>query len=306
MEVRDLEYLLAVAERGSVLRAAEQLGMTQPAVTKAVARLEREVGMPLFERDPRGMVPTLAGAALIVRARKIRLEHDDAVRELGEMRAGTVGLIRFGFSPTVAASLLYGACNQLLQERPAARFQMRERLGDELLGALLGGDVDLVVARITDIDVDHVSAGLLYMDRLFVVADAGHPLVHRRNVRLEDLTQQEWVLPPRRIQLRQQVENAFRERGLPPPKLRVEIDSNRSAMLGLVQGTRSLTLCSEDALPQLTYLRPLDIRPESLDLRRRIGILHRSGAYLAPVVCRLIEILKERCNSVERSPERLG
>ncbi len=295
MEVRDLDYLLAVAERGSVLRAAEQLGMTQPAVTKAVARLERELGMPLFERDPRGMVPTLAGAALIARARKIRLEYDDAMRELGEMRAGTIGLVRFGFSPTIEASLIFGACSQLVRERPAARFHLRERLGGELLEALLGGEVDLVVSRIPDVEIDRLSSIPLYTDRLMVAADAGHPLAGRRNLSLQELAQEEWVLPPRRILLRQQLEAAFRAQGLPPPLLRVESDSNRQAMLELVRGSRWLSLCGEVTLRQLTYLRPLDISDETLDLNRRIGILHRSGAYLAPVVCRLIEILLARC-----------
>ncbi|AQV94444.1 LysR family transcriptional regulator [Cupriavidus necator] len=305
MEVRDMDYLLAVAARGSVLRAAEQLGMTQPAVTKAIARLERELGIPLFERDPRGMVPTLAGSALIARARKIRLEYDDAMRELGEIRAGTIGLVRFGFSPTIGAALVYGAFNQLMHERPAARFQLLERLGSELLDALLGGDVDLVVARIPDGNIEQLTAEPLYMDRVFVVADAAHPLAAARRVSLEDLAQEEWVLPPRRILLRQQIEAAFHAQGLPPPRLRAEIDSNRSAMLGLVQGSRCLSFCGQDALAQLSHLRPLSIPPDKLDLRRRIGILHRSGAYLTPVVCRLIEILKTRCggSSVPAHPE---
>lgn len=294
VEVRDLDYLLAVAECGSVLRAAEHLGMTQPAVTKAVARLERELGMPLFEREPRGMVPTLAGVALIARAKKIRLEYDDAMRELGEMRAGTVGLVRFGFSPTVPAELVFGACSQLLRERPAARFQLRERLGDELLDALVGGDVDIVVARLPDAAMESLSAVPLYMDQLFVVADAGHPLTRRARISLHDLTQEEWVLPPKGILLRQQIEEAFRERDLPPPRLRVETDSNRLTMLDLLRGSRWLSLCGKNTLSQLGHIRALDIADSGLDLRRRIGILYRSGAYLAPVVCRLIEILKER------------
>ncbi|MFJ4292228.1 LysR family transcriptional regulator [Cupriavidus sp. NPDC089707] len=305
MDVRDLDYLLAVAERGSVLRAAEQMGMTQPAVTKAVARLEREVGMPLFERTGRGMALTIAGAALVARARKIRLEYDDALRELAGMRAGAVGTVRFGFSPTVAASLVFGACKQLARERPAARFCLRERLGDALLDALLSGDVDLIVARIPDAEIEQVTMQPLYMDRLFVVADAGHPLASKRNLGLEDLTQEEWVLPPRGVLLRQQIEDAFLGQGLPKPRLRVETDSNRHAMLELVHGSRWLSLCSQDTLARLDYLRALDMAPGKLDLGRRIGIMYRSGAYLAPVICRLIEILKDRCGDAAEPRARL-
>lgn len=300
MQVRDLDYVVAVAERGSVLRAAEQLGMTQPAVTKAIARLERELGLPLFERDRRGMVPTVAGATLLARAHKIRLEYDDALRELGELRAGATGLVRFGYSPTVAGSLIFGACNQLLRERPAARLHLRERLGNEMLDALLGGEVDLVVARIPEEEIEQVSTLPLYMDQLFVVADAGHPLVRRRNVSLQELVQEEWVLPPKRILLRQQLEAAFRAQGLTPPRLRVETDSNRQAMLEFVRGSRWLSLSGEDTLAQRDYLRQVRIDAGSLDLRRRIGVLHRKGAYLPPVVGRLIEILQERCRNAGR------
>ncbi|MGT2434198.1 LysR substrate-binding domain-containing protein (plasmid) [Cupriavidus basilensis] len=133
-----------------------------------------------------------------------------------------------------------------------------------------------------------------------------HPLAARCNVSLEDLAGEEWILPPRRILLRQQMEAAFHAQGLPPPRLRAEMDSNRSAMLGLVQGSRCLSLCGQDALEQLAHLRPLNISRDKLDLRRRIGVLHRSGAYLTPVVHRLIEILKERCAGSPRFPEHLG
>lgn len=139
------------------------------------------------------------------------------------------------------------------------------------------------------------------MDRLFAVADAAHPLVRKRNVSLQDLAQEEWVRPPERILLRQQIEGAFHAQGLPSPRLRVEIDSNRNAMLGLVHGSRCLSVCGQDTLEQLGWLRPLDIPAGKLDLRRRIGVLHRTGAYLTPVVCRLIEILEERCG-----PSRLS
>ncbi|HKT95529.1 MAG TPA: LysR family transcriptional regulator [Paraburkholderia sp.] len=306
MESRDLDYLLAVAERGSVLRAAEQLGVTQPAVTKAIARLEREFDLPLFERGPRGMVPTAAGAALIARARKIRLEHDDALRELAEMRAGTIGLVRFGFSPTVDAALVFGACNQLLRERPAARFHLRERLGGELLDALQGGEIDLAVARIPEAGIEDVAQHVLYTDQLYVVADAEHPLAHKRGIGLAELTREEWILPPQRVALRQQIETAFRAQGLPPPVLRVEIDSNHHAMFELVRGSRCLSLCGPNTLKERTHLRPLAIRAESLDLHRRIGILHRRHAYLTPIACRLIDILKARGGELSAPPDRAG
>src|SRR5690606_15442179 len=118
METRDLDYLLAVEDQGSVGRAADFLGITQPALTKAIQRIEAQIGLPLFERTAKGMRPLEAGRAFLARARRIQLEYGDAVTEMRAMKTGEQGVLRLGVSPSIPNSMI-GLCRQLLRERPA-------------------------------------------------------------------------------------------------------------------------------------------------------------------------------------------
>ncbi|WP_455774487.1 LysR family transcriptional regulator, partial [Burkholderia stabilis] len=110
MDTRDLEYLLAVERHGSIGKAADALGLSQPALTKAVQRLETQVGVTLFERTASGMTPTQAGARFVARAQRIALEFDDAMQEMRAIQGGEQGVVRIGYSPTVPTALVLGAC----------------------------------------------------------------------------------------------------------------------------------------------------------------------------------------------------
>jgi DNA-binding transcriptional LysR family regulator len=98
METRDLEYVLAVEAHGGIGRAAEALDMTQPALTKAVQRVEAQLGVPLFERTTLGMRVTQAGTVFLERARRIRLEYEDAISEMRGIQTGEQGMLRLGYS----------------------------------------------------------------------------------------------------------------------------------------------------------------------------------------------------------------
>ena len=120
METRDLDYVLAVGTHGGIGRAAEALGMTQPALTKAIQRVEAQLGVPLFERSALGMRVTQAGTVFLERARRIRLEYEDALKEMRGIQTGEQGLLRLGYSPSMPNALVLGACRQLIRERTCA------------------------------------------------------------------------------------------------------------------------------------------------------------------------------------------
>jgi LysR family transcriptional regulator, hydrogen peroxide-inducible genes activator len=102
MELHQLEYLLAVAEEGSVTRAAESLMLAQPSLSQQLRKLEREVGQPLFDRLPRGVVLTEAGRRLVEDARRILAGVRDARRHVADARSGVAGPLVVGAIPTVA------------------------------------------------------------------------------------------------------------------------------------------------------------------------------------------------------------
>ena len=292
MDTRDLEYLLAVERHGSIGKAADALGLSQPALTKAVQRLEALVGVTLFERTANGMTPTPAGARFVARAQRIALEFDDAMQEMRAIRGGEQGVVRIGYSPTVPNAVVLGACRQLIRERPAARLRLRCRLARELLDLLAAGELDLVVAPEPQQD-EWLETIALFDDRLTVLADAAHPLQRTRGLTLADLADQEWLLPEATIPVRQRIDDAFRARGLPAPRLRVETDFGNTSLLQLLRGTPLLCVGGADALDQVSGLRALDLRAGELKLDRRIGAMHRAGAYVPPLAQRMIALLRD-------------
>ncbi|AGW93367.1 MULTISPECIES: LysR family transcriptional regulator [Cupriavidus] len=295
METRDIEYILAVAAHGGIGRAADALGISQPALTKAVQRVEMQAGLPLFERTANGMTATYAGTRFLERAQRIRLEYEDGIKEMLGIRTGEQGILRLGYSPSIPGKVILGACRQLVRERPVARLRLRRRLARDLLDLLAAGELDMAVAPAPQ---KPTSAGdfavePLFDDRLVVVADEGHALLQRRKLRLADLADQEWLLPEAHITLRQQVDAAFRQRGLPEPKLRIEIDFGSTSLFALMQGTQMLSIANEGGDAMQHGLRALPLALEELDLRRRIGVITRAGAYLSPLAQRLTSLLRE-------------
>ena len=294
METRDIDYILAVAAHGGIGRAAESLGISQPALTKAVQRVEAQAGLPLFERTANGMTATYAGTRFLDRARRIQLEYEDGIKEMLGIRTGEQGILRVGYSPSIPGNVVLGACRQLVHERPVARLRLRRRLARDLLDLLAAGELDVAVAPIPTGEMAATFAVQpLFDDRLVVVADEGHALLRRRKLRLADLADQEWLLPEGHITLRQWVDEAFRRRGLPEPNPRIEIDFGSTSLFALMQGTQMLSIANEGGDAMQHGLRALPLGVEELDLRRRIGVLAREGAYLSPLAQRLTALLRE-------------
>ncbi|MFM0041755.1 LysR family transcriptional regulator [Paraburkholderia sediminicola] len=293
METRDLDYLLAVEEHGGIGKAAEALGMSQPALTKAIQRVEAQTGLALFQRTANGVAPTQAGSLFLARARRIALEYEDALKEMHAIRNGEQGVLSLGYSPTVPAALVLGACRQLLKERPAARLRLRRRLARDLVDLLIAGELDLIVAPEPNRDADELSFVELFRDSLSVLADDSHPLHRKRNLRLADLVDQEWLLPGPTIVVRQQVDAAFIRQGLAAPKLRVETDFGSTSLLHLLRGTTMLCVAGTESFDALEGLRALNLDTNELDLRRHIGVVFRKGAYLSPLAQRAMALLKE-------------
>ncbi|RKQ90286.1 LysR family transcriptional regulator [Solirubrobacter pauli] len=200
LDLRRLEALVAVADHGSVSAAATTLGLSQPAVSHHLARLEAEVGMPLLVRHARGVRPTAAGDALLVHARGLldrARAADDALGDLRALRTGRVDLLAF---PTAFVDLVPRAIQHLREED--ARFDVRfgPAARGPALAAVAAGTTDLalVFAAAGDTESPRLPAGLvaepLMEDPMLVVLAREHPLAGRAQVSLADLADERWVL----------------------------------------------------------------------------------------------------------------
>ncbi|APD30429.1 LysR family transcriptional regulator [Pandoraea thiooxydans] len=292
METRDLEYLLEVERCGGVGKAAEALNMSQPALTKAIKRVEAEVGMPLFMRNPTGVALTTYGKAFIERARRITLEFDDALKELTAIHSGELGVLRVGYSPSIPDTLIMRSCRRLLNERPAAKLHLRRNIAADLFRQINAGELDLAIAPAPTVGIDYFEATRLFDDRLHLMADKNHPLRDKTTVRLKDLLGQEWLLPDSNAAIRQLVWNAFTRQGLPQPSIRVQTDFAIPALLELVRGSRMLCIAGHDPETPHRGIIQLPLADDELDLTRRVCAIHRSGGFISPLATRLIDVLK--------------
>ncbi|WP_017513983.1 LysR family transcriptional regulator [Cupriavidus metallidurans] len=293
IDAKDFEYVLAVETFGGIGRAAESLGMTQPALTKAIQRVEAKVGMPLFERSTKGMNITSEGLVFLQRAKRIRMEYEDALKEMRALRSGTSGILRFGYSPSAPIAMVMGACRQLIRERPIAKLRLTTGIARELGDRLSNGDIDLALSPVPEEAMPGLKIRCVLTDRLVVVADPRNPLLQRPQLNLADLVDQQWLLPGAQTWLRQQIDASFLRQGLSPPSIRIETDFGSSALFDLIHGTDVITIAAERSRASWAPLTAISLPPEALDIQRRIAILHRDSAYVSPLAERMIEVLEQ-------------
>jgi DNA-binding transcriptional LysR family regulator len=220
LKLRHLNVLLAVAEQGSMLKAAEQLAVSQPVISKAIADLEQTLGLRLLERGQRGVEPTSYGRALLRRSIAIFDDLRASVRELEFLADPTTGELRIGSTEAMGTSLVPMIIERMSKEYPRIRFEivmadpvtLRER-------ELRGRRVDLVIGqRITPgFDTDDLNVTVLFNDRLRIVAAKSNPWAARRKIALADLIGERWCLPPPDHPVGALVHDAFRRRKLPAP-----------------------------------------------------------------------------------------
>jgi len=204
------------------VKAANEAGVTQPALSKVVAGLEATLGVRLFDRTSRGVLPTPYGDALYRRAAGVFEELQNAAQEIESLANAGSGELRLGAAPTVCAGFLPAVMSRLLELRPQYRLDIAELDSRKLRSELLARELDLALGA------SHVAAGTadlvfekLFEDRLVVVSSVDHPLAARRSLRLSDLTRFQWILPGRDSQIRTRLEEAFSQAGVAFPEVAV-------------------------------------------------------------------------------------
>ncbi|MEN7529111.1 LysR family transcriptional regulator [Cupriavidus sp. 2SB] len=290
MRLEDLNYFAAVAQAGQIARAAEDMGQSQPALTKGIQRLEQELGIQLFVRSSRGMDLTTSGEVFLERILAVRSSLHDAIREAHDLHLGKLGVVRVGVPSSLTGSVFSDAFAELIRQRPAARVQITIGLHDPLLAALHRGEIDLCIATLSrkpDADIEQTP---LFDNDLVVVGREHHPLHNKRSLRLADLGGYPWLLPNANVIARKLVDACFTEAGLPPPNVALEANSSAEGLMAVIRKTDLLTVVGRRTLTQATRgLRALDV--PNIRWPRSVGILRRAGSYHSPLADRLIEIL---------------
>lgn len=291
IQLDDIDYFLAVVEEGQVRKAAQRLGISQPAVSKALQRLEKELGFALFERSVKGMTPTKVAEQFRQRTGVLRGALRDAVKEATDLHLGALGLLRVGVSPLYAQKLFVPAFVQLHRQRPAATVRASVHLNDELWRLLRQGELDMALSSLPARVPDDLQTIALMQDELCMVARAEHPLHRQRRLKLADLAQVQWMLPGPDVAARRHVEALLAQAGLPPPRIALEVSNTAGQMRQILRDTNLVSLMNESMLAGEAGEGLEVLALPQARVRRAVGISMLKGAQLQPLAARFVELL---------------
>ena len=261
MELEQLRHFLKVAEFSNFTRAADAIGLSQPALSRSIARLEEELGQPMFERQTRNIALTEAGQLLMVRARQILTLVDDTRAEICD--DGQTGRIRVAAIPTIAPYFLPELLKRFRVELPLAKVVVLEDTTENLLKKLSEGEIDVaIMAR--PVEARYLQIEDLFEEELLLVISAEHPLCNQKQIRITDIESLPFVLLGETHCLTDNVMSFCRQKSFHP--VAVERTSQLATVQELValdhgislipQMARDLDTCSRRVYRSLSGTKP--------------------------------------------------
>ena len=214
LDIKQLRALLAIAESGSVTRAAKLLHVVQPAVSRQLRLLEEDIGTPLFERGSRGMALTEAGHVLVDYARRALHELDRARAEIRPAAKSIGGLVAVGLVPSAADPLAGDLVGSVQRAYPEIRLRITMGLSNHLQQWLERGEIDVAVMYDLPKPSSTLDVEPLLEDELYLVGPPSQGLSATQPVPLKELGSLPMVLPSPAHALRNLVEHALAELGI--------------------------------------------------------------------------------------------
>lgn len=232
MEIDQLKYFLKVAECGSYTRAAEELMISQPALSRSIQKLEEELKRPVFERKARSVVLTDAGTLLQSRAKQVLAMLEDTKSEITD--DGQSGRVRVGAIPTIAPYFLPELLREFAGQFPHASIVVQENTTDHLIKGCMQGEIDLAILALP-IPARYLETVELFDEELFLLLPREHPLVNKDKIHLADLEAFPFVMLDEAHCLSDNIMSFCRQRSVQPVAI------ERTSQLTMVQELVSLS-----------------------------------------------------------------
>jgi DNA-binding transcriptional LysR family regulator len=313
-KLRDLHVFSTVVQRGSMAKAAQQLGVSQPAVSEVIADLEHALGVRLLDRSANGVEPTIYGGALLKRSVTVFDELKQSVRDIEFLADPTVGELRIGFTEALAATILPDVLVRFSQQYPRVIVHLDDVSARTMVApgpGLRERKYDCVLQRMTAYPVEHamdeLNVELLFDNKFVVAAPANTRWAARRQIDLAELVNESWILPPPGTWDYACVTEAFRAQDLEAPK-----SSLCTVSIGLRTRLLSagpyLTILADSVMRRFTAehsaltVLPVDLKAPSWSA----GIVTLKNRTLSPVVERFIACTREIAKSFGSRGSSIG
>ena len=291
MEIRQLRYLVALADERHFTRAAAREHIAQPALSQQIRRLEQEVGLALVERTTRRVTVTEAGRMLVARARRILSEVEAANAEMQSLAGVRTGRVMVGTMHTMGPVDVSLALAVFHERHPGVEMTVREQSSEELAEMLRDDVLDLAFLSVTERMESH-GLGLqqLVSEELVVILPSGHRLAARDELTMAELAGEHFISYREGARLRELLVFAARHAGFEP---QIKLESNESERIrrlvargmGVAILPQSDADRSEDTVAVATLIEP--------SLRRDITLACREGKRLSPAATEFLQLSKE-------------
>src|SRR5947209_7860755 len=291
MELRQLRYLVALAEELNFTRAAANEHVAQPALSQQIRRLEDEMGLALVERTTRHVALTEAGQLLAVRARRILAELETISVEMEALRGVDTGHVTIGAMHTMGPIDISLAIALFHQRHPNVGLTVREQTSEEMAEMLRVDELDLAFLSVTErVEAHGLGLHQLVAEELVVLLPLDHALSGRRQVRMAELADEQFISFRVGARLRELLFAAGRQAGFEP---RVTLESNESQRIRrlVARGFGVAILpCSDAERPGADVAVSRLVEPS---LRRDITLAWREGRRLSPAAAAFLDLARE-------------
>lgn len=300
MEWQQLEYFQTLARMQHVTRAAESLSLSQPALSRSIARLEEELGVPLFERQGRTIMLNRYGQLLLKRVNRILKEWSDGKQELLDLVNPDYGEVSLGFLHTLGTSLIPDLIGAFRAQAPTVSFQLIQNHSYSLLEHLDAGELDLcLLAEPTETKLP-IQWTPLWSEELFAIVPLGHRLAGADSIVLDELADESFIFLKKGYAMRRTTDQLFASIGV-TPKITFE-GEEAATVAGLVAAGLGVSLLPD--LRGLEKSKIVQIRIRQPICQRVIGMALVSGRYLSPAAERFKQFALNHFGSKHREERR--
>ncbi|QFF98867.1 LysR family transcriptional regulator [Psychrobacillus glaciei] len=281
MEWQRLEYFQTVAKVQHMTRAAEMLSISQPALSRSIAGLEEEIGVPLFDRQGRSIVLNRYGEMFLHRVNRIMRELDEGLEEILQLTNPEQGEVSLGFLHTLGTSSVPNIIRAFHRDSPNIRFQLKQNHTHTQLKQLKSGELDLCLLASLDNEAQ-IEWTELWRDELYVIVPISHPLANRKSISLKEIANESFVSMKKGYALRKTTDEIFEKVGILP---NISFEGDEVATLaGFVGAGLGFSILPDGG--ELNANKMVKLRVKDMTCERVIGMAIVKNRYLSPVAKR--------------------
>lgn len=288
MDIQQLKYFKTTAELGHITKASAALSISQSALSRSIANLEREVGVPLFTRKNRKIELNQFGRVILYRTNNILSELIQGEREISEMLEPNRGNISFGFLHTLATSHIPEIITQFQQRFPNIDLQLKQGASHQISYLISKEEIDLALLSPINLEKS-VVWHKLWEEAMYLVVPKTHPLSQRQSIAVRELQGENFIMLKEGFSIREISERLFKNAGVTP---HITFEGEElNTVAGLVAANLGISI-----MPEISEIKTnglVSIPLEDDYSYREIGLSWKDGHYLSPATRRFQEFLME-------------